>query len=63
MTYATRHRWSDEEIDVVRREYQGTLRRPVMPWLTNWDLSPNAVARIVSQNGLAKNTDRRRWTP
>ena len=61
MTYATRHRWSDEEIDVVRREYQGThASRDALA--DKLGVSPNAVARIVSQNGLAKNTDRRRWT-
>ena len=60
--YGPRHRWTNEEIDVVRREYQGThaSRDDLAAKL---GVTPYAVAGVVSKMGLAKIVDRKAWTP
>ena len=62
MTTRTNHRWTEEERDIVRREYRQTKR-------SRWELAVKlgvteyAVAGQIASMGLAKRTDRRPWTP
>ena len=55
-----RHRWTEEEKQIVRRDYQGTnaSRDEIAARL---GVTPYAVAGMVSKLGLAKKTDRRPW--
>ena len=55
------HRWTEEQIDVVRRDYEGThaSRRYIAAKL---GLTESMVARKVYEMGLAKTSDRRPWT-
>ena len=59
---APTHHWTEEERDVVRREYMGThkSRADIAATL---GVSVSAVAGEVARMGLANKTDRRRWTP
>ena len=58
----TNHRWTQEEREVVRREYRQThkSRRELAAKL---GVTEYAVAGQVSRMGLGKRTDRRPWTP
>ena len=61
MAERTVHRWTDEERDVVRREYSHTHRsRDAIA--RKLGVSPNTVQYQVGKMGLAKKTDRRPWT-
>ena len=58
----TNHRWTEEEREVVRRDYRQThkSRRELAAKL---GVTEYAVAGQVSRMGLGKRTDRRPWTP
>ena len=55
------HQWTDEERDIVRREYAGThkSRREIAAKL---GVTEFAVAGQISKMGIALVTDRRLWT-
>lgn len=55
------HEWSQEEIDILRREYQGTSasKEEIAKAL---GLTPAQIHYQVQRLGLAKTNDRRRWT-
>ena len=57
-----RHLWTEEEIDLIRREYQGTHRSKA-ELAAKLGVTANAIAYQIARHGLAKITDRRRWTP
>ena len=62
MSCAYRHRWTPEEDDVVRTNYEGThASRDAIA--LRLGVTPYAVASRVSKLGLAKITDRQRWDP
>lgn len=57
----TWHRWTQDEIDIVRRDYAHThaSRRQIAGRL---GVTEFAVAGIISKLGIAKRDDRRPWT-
>ena len=57
-----RHRWTDEEDDVVRASYEGT-RASRLAIALQLGVTEHAVAGRVTVLGLAKITDRQRWDP
>ena len=58
----TWHRWTEEEIEIVVRDYAHTheSRRRIAEKL---GVTEFAVAGIIAMKGIAKRDDRRRWTP
>ena len=55
------HRWTEDERDFIRREYQGThASRAAIAGRLN--VSPYAVAGQITKMGIAKRSDRRAWT-
>ena len=64
MSCAYRHRWTQDEIDTVRREYAGT-RESRKALAIQLGVSENSISSMVGKLGLAKKKyyRRRRWTP
>ena len=58
----TNHQWTDEEREIVRRDYQQTVasRRELANRL---GVTEPSVAHQTSRMGLRKRSDRRPWTP
>ena len=56
-----KHHWTEEEIDIVRRDYAHThkSRRQIAAKL---GVTEFAVAGVISKIGIAKRDDRRPWT-
>ena len=57
-----KHRWTDEEREIVRRDYTGT-RESAMEIAGRLGVSFLAVKGQVGILGLAKRSGRRPWTP
>lgn len=62
MSCAYRHRWTQDEIDTVRREYAGTheSRNALAIQL---GVTANSISYMVGKLGLATKNNYRRWTP
>ena len=56
------HRWTQEEEDIVRREYEGT-RASKQRIAAKIGVTEHAVSGRISRLGLAKRSDRYRWDP
>ena len=58
----TNHQWTDEEREIVRRDYQQTVasRRELANRL---GVTEPQVAHQIAKMGLGKRSDRRPWTP
>ena len=56
------HVWTDDDRDIVRREYTGN-RRSACEIAHKLGVTANSVKGQVQKMGLAKITDRRPWTP
>ena len=58
----TNHGWTDEEREIVRRDYRQTVasRRELANRL---GVTEPSVANQIAKMGLAKRSDRRPWTP
>ena len=56
------HAWTDEEREILRREYAGT-RQSRQEIAAKLGVTEFAVAGQIGKMGIAKRTDRRPWTP
>ena len=64
----TNHRWTDEERDIVRRDYHYTSASAQeiadrLSRMTGEHITEYAVKGQISAMGIAKRSDRRSWTP
>lgn len=65
---APKHRWTEEERDIIRREYAQTheSKRRIaakLSLMTGERITANGVAGQIQRMGIAKSTSRRPWTP
>lgn len=65
---STKHKWTDEEREIVRRDYKGTMASAIaiarcLSYLTGSEVTKYAVKGQVQRLGIAKQLDRRPWTP
>ncbi len=58
---AVKHKWTEDEKEIVRRDYRGTNASAQMIAVM-LGVSFNGVKGQVQKLGVAKNTDRKRWS-
>jgi len=56
------HKWTDDERDIIRRDYQHT-HKSRQELAARLGVTEFGVAGQISNMGIAKSDDRRQWTP
>ena len=62
MAHRPQHHWTDDEIEIVLRDYRHT-RRSAREIGARFEVSEHSVRGLVSRKGMCRNTNRRAWSP